>query len=271
MKTKLVISLILFFSCSIIYGQVDLEFIADSILKEATKIYRLEKAAWVSTDDLLEKNRKKYFKNEIDGYLSYKSGDTIKCIYWGDTEDKLFIKKTYNFNNSDNLEEYSQLEKERTPTEKELKLIMVRNNLINDINNNNKIYYKPYGSEYNIIITEKEDGYRAYIIIGFKKKHIVPIGNDYCIEFDKNGEIVKRKRLHKSFIETPYKYFHGNKLESVLHTHLKDSQYITATDICNVMLYSEYIGWEKMEVITEYISTYNVKDKTLSIRIFKDK
>ncbi len=270
MKAKLITSLTLLFTCSIIYGQINLEHIGDSILKEATKIYRLEKSAWKSTDNLFENYSRRYFKKEIDGYLSYKNEDTVKTIYWGMIENEIVVKNTFNYKDTDLLYEYAHNHNRRLPTDQELKLIMVRGKLLQDIEQNRQIYYKPEGSNYNIILTYSDKGFRAYILIGFRKKNILPLGNDYCIDLDINGKVIKRKRLHKSYLETPFSEFQGNKLESVYHTHLPDSPYITATDICNVMLYSEFIGWSKIEVIAEdYISTYNVKEKTLTFRLFE--
>lgn len=271
MKFLKLLGLALIFSGSLAQAQPDLEKVADSILNEATMMYKLERAAWVSTDILMADFGKKYIRKNVGGYLSYFKGDTIKTIYWKHKDGDLFINNTFNFQNDYSVAGLEHDHEQRKPTEKEMQLISVRNKLLADMAKNPYVYYKPQGSDYNFLLTEKPDGYRMYIFVGFKNKEVVPFGNDYQIEIDADGNVTKRKRLHKSYLETPYTggyKFKDQEMTEVMHTHLKDSPFITATDICLAMLYTEFVEWGKVTTITDYISTYNLRDGTLSIVVY---
>lgn len=273
MKIKLLLSIILLLTSSISYSQINLEHIADSLLKEGNRIYRLEKSVWISTELIVVENSKRYLRKKIEGNISYKIGDTIKAIFWGMNEDKLVIKNTYNFSNSNMLERISYNKIERSPSELERKLINVKKKLLLEIEQKIQDYYKPYDTEYNLILSESGTGYRAYLIIGQKKKKIVPLGNDYHLELDEDGNIIEKNRLHNSYLKTPFTHsgHQGYTIESVIHTHMADFPFISVTDICSAMLYSEFISWSEMETFSEYISTYNLKENTLKIELYKRK
>ena len=273
MKIKLLLSIILLLTSSISYSQINLEHIADSLLKEGNRIYRLEKSVWISTELIVVENSKRYLRKKIEGNISYKIGDTIKAIFWGMNDDKLVIKNTYNFSNSNMLERISYNKIERSPSELERKLINVKKKLLLEIEQKIQDYYKPYDTEYNLILSESGTGYRAYLIIGQKKKKIVPLGNDYHLELDEDGNIIEKNRLHNSYLKTPFTHsgHPGYTIESVIHTHMADFPFISVTDICSAMLYSEFISWSEMETFSEYISTYNLKENTLKIELYKRK
>nr|NQU93554.1 hypothetical protein [Bacteroidota bacterium] len=273
MKSLLLTVLILFSSCLISYGQKNLEQISDSILNEAFKIYELEKSAWVSTDFLLNIYPKRYFRKEIEGYLSYKDNYTIKTIYWQEQKDGIVINNTFSFNNPEQISDFEHTHMQRLPTKKELKLINIRNKVVADIESDLQFYTIPTGAKFNIVVIENDNQYRSYLLVGFNKKNVVPLGNDYCIELDTLGKIINRKRLHKSYIETPFNggiRFKGQKIKAIYHSHLPGTPFITSTDICIAMLFADFIEWKEITIVSsDYLSTYNISDKTLKIELYE--
>ena len=259
---------------SVAYGQVDLDYISDSILNEATTMYKLEKASWKSTDYLLYNYSKRYIKRNVDGYLSYEKGDSVISIYWEINDTMLLIKNTFRYRNEYSLQEFTHDHIPRQPNKQESDLISIHDNIVNDIVKNSGFYYKPTGSNYNIILMNKGNDYRAYLLIGFKKKNVVPLGNDYQIELNAKGEITSRVRLHNSYLETPFTggmKFKDSKISEVYHTHFDKIPFITTTDICNVMLYKEFIEWGGLVIVSKYISEYNTIENTLKIKKYDPK
>ena len=270
MKIKLITLITVILTSSIIYGQTNLEHISDSILTEASRIYRLEKAVWKSKEDILESYSKKYLRKEITGAISYISNDTVITILWKNQDENNIIKNTYYFKNTDSLAKINSTNKSRQPSETELQLINIWTKIIQDISEKPEIYNKPEKSHFEIIITQNENNFNTYLLVEFKQKTFVPIGNDYLLGINSDGIIINRDRLHKSFLKTPFSKSNGNRILNVFHTHFDYRPYITATDICIVRLYSGLLNWENLIIVSKYISTYNIDENTLQIELYEE-
>lgn len=268
MKKTLITFLIFIMTSSVIYGQDKLEQIADSILTEATEIYKLEKSLWTSIDSLKSNYPRKYFKKVIDGYVSYIKNDTVITIFWTEEKEEVIIKNTFYFENSRFLKDYSHNHKDRKPSSDETKLIDVKKSMVQYLKDH-ILSPKPEAARYNIILQKEENGFLVYLILDFKKKTLVPFGNDYILMLDENGKVSTRKRLHQSFLKIPFSgpnSYKGYSIKEVYHSHLPNSPFITVTDIAIAMLYSDYVPWESLVIVAEYLSTYNLKEHTLLIK-----
>lgn len=103
------------------------------------------------------------------------------------------------------------------------------------------------------------------MLTGPKVANVIVIGNDYVIDFDKNNNIIKTAKIHKSII--PFNVKKGDNSESGIHTHLlQTGSFITVTDICTLMMYSYTTDWKNHIVMSpEYVSIWNMKNAKLFI------
>lgn len=58
-------------------------------------------------------------------------------------------------------------------------------------------------------------------------------------------------------------------VESTMHSHLPETgDYITATDICTLMLYKKIAKWKSHNVISEkYLNNWNCETDTLNVML----
>lgn len=115
---------------------------------------------------------------------------------------------------------------------------------------------------FNIIPIIKGKEQKVYVLTGPKKSGVVIFGNDYLINFDTRGNISNIKQLHKNIIPIDY----GEDGETI-HNHLPETgEFITATDICTLMLYEKYAKWKNHIVASQkYLSIWNCKTDELFV------
>ena len=100
MKKILIILFLINYYFSTSFGQIDLNFESKKILTTGIKLYKLEKAAWVSTDSLQTEIKEMNFT----GYVSYFKDDTLKVIYYKKIDEKEFqILYTFDFDTTINV------------------------------------------------------------------------------------------------------------------------------------------------------------------------
>ena len=105
---------------------------------------------------------------------------------------------------------------------------------------------------------------KVYVLTGPKEHGIVVFGNDYLLTFDDANNLVSKAQLHKNII--PIKdQKDETKVIATMHTHLPETgDYITATDICTLMLYSKFTTWKQHIVVSEnYVSIWDCEKNTL--------
>jgi hypothetical protein len=105
----------------------------------------------------------------------------------------------------------------------------------------------------------------VYVLTGSSENGVVVIGNDYLLSFDENDKLISRRGLHRN----PHFFYFGSKSKGksmgAVHTHLPETgDFITATDICTLMLYGKLTDWENHIVVSEkYVCIWNCKTNTL--------
>lgn len=77
-----------------------------------------------------------------------------------------------------------------------------------------------------------DSGYRMYILMGTTQPDLIPFGNDFMVETDEKGTINKWQKYHSRLIPAQSTTNQGHTVISAIHTHLKSTPLITATDIC---------------------------------------
>jgi hypothetical protein len=252
-------SLFIFISCwlySIANAQTNKETLA--IVKEGKMLYRSEMASWYGTDIFVEKYAN---KENIGGYFSYPDNETYKCIFFSKGEQPKVIG-TMAFDSTYNVKTANVDLTERDFSKEETNFYTIRNLTLNRINSDTT--FKRYNNtELNIIPVIDNNVKKAYVLTSPKLSGTVILGNDYLIDFTKENEIAGIKKLHKNLIPISF-----TKTDSVLisvHSHLPETgDYITATDICTLMLYSKFTNWTQHYVLSaKNVSIWDIRKNAL--------
>jgi hypothetical protein len=201
------------------------------------------------------------------GYFSYTDNGVSKCIFYSPA-DKPKVIGTISFDSTYNKKTATLSLTERDFTTTESDLYSIRNFALKEIKSDT--FFKTYkNTDLNLIplINGKEK--KVYVLTGPKKDGVVIIGNDYLLTFDKDNKFLSKKRLHNNIITISY----GEKTEGVkevvgaMHTHLPETgDFITATDICTLMLYEKLAKWKTHNVISKkYLNIWNCQSDELVV------
>lgn len=251
MKT-LILSLLLGLSFSA-FAQEQYQPQMDSILHEADLLYRHEKATWISTDMILADRK---LKKRYGGFVTYHSQDSTFVTILGKKQKSAIAKYTFigtEFDQALTVDmEYSVL------SELEKKLLHVKSKLLKKVFKKKYEVVIPKGFDPNFILLKTASGYRFYIIMGTTQEGSVPFGNDYIFEVNTDLEITQWQKLHSRIIPAPPNFPGMGTVTSVMHSHLKSTPYITATDICTFRLYAKYTDLKEFSVYSPKIG-YTMK------------
>lgn len=259
-------SRILFLLLSLnIFAQGKFDKKTKPIVEEGKMLYRSEMASWYGTDLFLEKYKD---QEKIGGYFSYPENEMTKCIFVSrDDVPKVIGTMTFDSSFDTNKAEVNLNKRDLTTTESEyFNLRKTAHTLIY-----NDTLFKHYNNtNLNIIPIIKNGVKKVYILTGPEKSGHVIFGNDYLIEFDKENNVTSKKQLHKNIIPIEYKTEENGATET-MHTHLPETgEFITATDICTLMLYEKFAKWKNHSVVSkEYISIWNCETNDLFIMTTK--
>nr|WP_315149754.1 hypothetical protein [uncultured Flavobacterium sp.] len=255
---------ILFFVCLIsasIVAQNKFDKIAGSIVREGKMLYRSEMSSWYGTDLFLEKFKD---QSKIGGYFSYSEENITKCIFVS-KENNLKVIGTIIFDNSFDISKAITDLNERSLNETEIKYLNLRKKSI-EIISNDTLFKQYENMNLNVIPIINNGENKVYVLSGPKKNGVVIFGNDYLIEFDKSYNVKSKKQLHKNIIPIEYKNDDGKDAET-MHSHLPETgDFITATDICTLMLYEKFAKWKNHIVVSKkYVSIWNCKTDELFV------
>lgn len=241
----------------------NLPFKLDSIVKEADLLYNYEKAVWNSSDLLMADKK---LKKKYGGYVVYHSNNTLSVAFIDKSQKQRIAK--YSFVNSDlNSPIETNFETSKlNNTEQELLDIKIK--IINQLSDSKYDVGIPQGFNPNFVLIKEQAGFKLYILMGTTESGIIPFGNDYLFNTDINGNIKKWKKFHSRMIPAQSKGPNGEKVISAIHSHLKTTPYITATDICTFRLYGELCDMEEFMVLctaTGKYYKYSIKTNKIEI------
>ena len=248
-----------------VFGQKNPTDEAQPIVAEGKLLYKSEMASWYGTDLFLEnyKNRE-----NIGGYFSYTDNDIAKCIFYSKAENPKVIG-TISFDSTYDVKtaKIDLMERDFTKTEDDLYQIrkIARDELITNSDGLFKFYQN---TNPNIIPLINEQEKKVYILTGPQKSGVVIFGNDYLLTFDKDNKLVTKKQLHKNIIPIEYgEVEEGKEIEGSMHSHLPETgDFITATDICTLMLYEKFAKWKTHNVVSaKYLNIWNCETDELTV------
>lgn len=258
------LTFILTFFTLYVFGQEDPNEIVKPIVAEGELLYKSEMASWYGTDLFLEKYSN---RENIGGYFSYSENEISKCIFFSKTDNPKVIG-TISFDTTYSVNTAKIDLTEREFTLKENELYIIRKIALNEISSDT--LFKTYkNTNLNLIPLINENGKKVYIITGPEQSGVVILGNDYLLTFDNNNNLLIKKRLHKNLIPLFYdgKELKGKKVEGAIHSHLPETgDFITATDICTLMLYEKFAKWKTHNVVSQkYLNIWNCETNQLTI------
>ncbi len=247
---KLLFSILLFSATTInSFGQDDIAAQTKPIVDEGKRLYMSEMASWYGTDIFLEKFTK---RDKIGGYFSYAENDITKCLFFlkGDTAK---VIGTISFDSTYDVRNAAVDLNEREFTKEERALHAIRTLALKAINSDT--LFKTYkNTNLNLIPIISNGEKKVYVLTAPKDNGVVIFGNDYLINFDDESNITDIRQLHRNIIIMNYgqKTEDGNEITGAMHTHLGEtSDFITATDICTLMLYEKFTKWKQYNIISQ--------------------
>lgn len=267
-KCKIFIFTVFILASTLLQAQnnENLDKIAKEIENEGKTLFLLEKTAWLGNDIIKEVHKN---PDKIGGYFSYLEESGSRCVFFSKDKNPKIVASV-SFDPSFVEEKTVVNLTERILYTEEKELYQIRKKALEEINTDT--LFKTYSnSNLNIIPIVYNGVSKVYVLTSPEAAGVILFGNDYEIVFDKKGEIVSRQALHKSLIPIYYEGREGLAKSSV-HSHISGkSVFITVTDICTLMLYQDFIPWEKHYVLTsKYVSVWNCKTNKLNILTRKE-
>lgn len=245
------------------FSQSKIEKITAQIVEEGKKLYKSEMASWYGTDMFLEKFTD---KDKIGGYLSYTENEISKCIFFSKSEQPKVLG-TMTFDETFNIKTAKTELDERDLNQIETELYRIRKTALKTINSDT-IFKQYKNTNLNLIPLIINGEKKVYVLTGPKNNGVVIFGNDYLMKFDENDNLIESTRLHKNIIWTEYgeKMAEGQEIVAGSHTHLPETgDFITATDICTLMLYEKSTTWKQYYVYSKnYMSIWDCEKNILT-------
>jgi hypothetical protein len=259
---QIVYSILVLGVCFSSFGQDKIGRLTKPIVDEGKKLYRSEMASWHGTDIFLEQFKD---RTKIGGYFSYTENDVSKCIFFSKTRVPRVIG-TISFDSTYDITTATTDLTEREFTKTENELFLIRSNAFKIINSDT--IFKVYkNTNLNLVPLISNGEKKVYVLTGAQDNGVVIFGNDYLLTFDDDNKLISRSKLHKNIIYINYgeRTEDGKEITGAMHTHLPGSgDFITATDICTLMLYEKLARWQQHTVVSaNYISIWNCKTNEL--------
>jgi hypothetical protein len=249
------------FAQDIVMSETELKAQLDSVLVEAHLLYRYEKAAWIATD-LARANRS--VNRDFFSFLAYEEQEEIKVIIVG---KQINCIAEYTFENDFTKPKSAKIES-RELTDKENKLLHLRDEIIDNIIKAQHEIGAPNGYALNFILIPYEDKFKFYIITGTSQRDVIPFGNDWIFITDENGEIESWHQFHSRLVPG-HTTFNGHKVRELTHSHLRTTPLITATDIATFMLYAPLYDIDAFSVYSPALGKtmkYSLKNNEITIK-----
>lgn len=237
---------------------------ARPIVEEGKRLYRSEMASWYGTDLLLEHTSD---RSKVGGYFSYVDNNMATCIFYSKGDQPAVIASV-TFDSTYNIKTARMNFAERKFTDQELELYAIRAVARQQTLSDTALFKQYENTNLNLIPIISEGEKKVYVLTGAEKTGVVIFGNDYLLTFDKNNKLKSSKRLHRNIIPISYKAVSDSTKEEVtMHSHLPETgDYITATDICTLMLYEKFTNWKQHNVISDkYLCIWNCKENSLYV------
>jgi hypothetical protein len=238
---------------------------AQPVVEEGKRLYKSEMASWYGTDIFLEKFKD---RSRIGGYFSYTDHEIAKCIFFSKSDHPVVLGQI-SFDSSYALESAIVNLEERDFNLYEKDLYAIRKIALGELNGDTALFKRYNNINFNIIPLITGDDRKVYVLSGPQQNGVVIFGNDYLLTFNKDNQLASKRQLHKNIIPINFgeKDAEGKEVEQTMHTHLPETgEFITATDICTLMLYGKFTGWKQHNVVSkEYFNVWQCSTNSLFV------
>lgn len=247
-----------------VFGQKNPMEEAQPIVVEGKLLYKSEMASWYGTDLFLENYKN---SDNIGGYFSYNNQGIYKCIFFSNSDNPKVIG-AISFDSTFSTKTAKTDLSEREFTAYENDLYVIRKIALSEVNSDT--LFKTYkNTNLNFIPLISGNEKKVYILTGPQQNGVVIFGNDYLLTFDKNNKLTFKKQLHKNIIPIYFggKEEEGKQIEGAMYSHLPETgDFITATDICTLMLYEKFAKWKTHNVVSKkYLNIWNCETDQLTV------
>jgi len=231
------------------------------IIAEAKLLYNSEMASWLGSDLFYEN----YKKDDVGGYFSYSDSGFTKCIFYSNAERPKVIGAVRFDTTYDSGSAGLDLnERDFTPTENEF--YQLREKALDEIDADTLFKLYP-NTDLNLVPVINGNERKVYVLTVSQQDSVVLLGNDYLLVFNFGNKVLLKKKLHQDLIPVYYDEKNGKQAEEARHTHSPESgDFITATDICTLMLYEKFMKLKTYRVDSKrYLSTWNCETGQLTV------
>lgn len=230
----------------------------DAIVAEGFELFHLQLAAWQASDAVLGE----VADLEVDAYFTYRDGDSLRTVYYMRAQPEQVVGEVA-FDEDANIASKRMQWRGRPRSPREQALMLMREHVLLAIAADKKGYFRTYPATGTNILLLPGAKPVAYLLTLPMEPGVVLIGNDYKFEFDAAGKVANYKRLHADLRSIPT----TEDAEASAHAHQKgESPYMTATDICTLLLYGQNTTWHHhMVVHPKFVSTWSLDERTLLV------
>ena len=248
-------------------SQDELATINDSILQEGLRLYTYEKLSWMASDLLAE--HATVDLSSIRG-SAVQLDDNGKLTHFYCRQDSVVFSCTIDLNDFT----LSWDNTVRPMTEDDRDAVHFRSKMINRIieTYGDSIYTIQDGSINIDLIWLGTDNLRAYLLQGTTLNGVIPFGNDYYVDIDRDGNLIEFHRFHHSYIPIDIRQAGENtQVLEVIHSHTVDNPFFTPTDICTALLYAhDLYGMKSVCILSTVfvpsaIMTFNMDDMSITV------
>lgn len=215
-----------------------------SVVEEGIKLYQLEMAT--SQGLAIFKDQLTDFYSTTAGYFSYKDNQFYKCVFFNNKYDPQIIA-TVTF---DSLFKKKKLidTTVRTMTNTERELNAIRQRAIDDMKVDT-FFFKMFTNTTTCILPMiSGNTKKVYVLTRSLDSAAIIFGNDYVYDFDSKNYLSSKKSLHSEMavLDCPDKNAPQDESpEKITHLHKAETDdYITATDVCILMLNQKVTKWK---------------------------
>lgn len=234
------------------------------IEEEGRLLYRLEKASWHATDLLLDTYH--LLTDSAGGYVSYINDDNDVVTAFYDKKDASLILLRFTFDKNPQAEPKNTEPIPTRATSLEEDLIFLRELVMEEMGKNYDNFFRFYkGTQPNVIPLIIKRNRKVFVLTATTEPNNLLIGNDYELIFTKKNKLKKKRMLHDTLISYEFESSTEEPFVSTMHSHTI-TDLITATDICTLLLYKDFLEWDKHYVFgKKHISLFDLKTETLTI------
>lgn len=241
-------------------------------MREGLALYESERASWVATDLLLAS---KPDMSTLGGYFSYADGDSLRTVFVrrNATPGPLTVAYSFSFPRVAIEPAKARQQGLRKASAREQKLYALREAVEEELESGRvarAAYQFPENTRPNIILSDQGLTPRAYVLVGPQEGGVLPIGNDFLMQFTAVGKLQKVERLHNSYLGM--RLPEGSQtVRAGMHSHLPAHPYITPTDICSLLLYKDSFPAPQHIVMgREYVSVLDIEKQQLTFLTHKE-